>query len=434
MTTTQRLLCAMLSMLCLAAGAANSEFQNGINAFRAADHERALEHFQTAHDHGVRTPTLFYNLGATHFQLGNFDESYAAFQQIGSDAEWGALAQYNMGLVEERRERSRSARVHFQAAYDRADAGRVRQLAAAKLEAHAPVARTSDEVGWVGLTSFAAGYDDNVLLTDDGSTLGFSDDEDFFFELFGVASRYVSGDMANGVRVDLAGYYRAHADLDDFDVGAVSAGLAHTRDVGAWQLEGGVRGDLQFAGSDHFTSRGTLRLQAIRHLGTATLRLRNESSYVDGASGFDHLSGWQNQSSIELARSWRGLRLRGGYELELNDRDDIQGDITFSSFSPTHHRLFADARIDVSRRTEVELRVEQRWSRYQDANVLFVDEDTLIEVKRDAERLRARMRASFRPAAAWAVFAEYQYTDNDADIDRFAYESSQVMLGFDWGF
>ncbi len=413
------------------------DFRAGIAQFRAQQYDTALVQFESAYDAGMRTPTLFYNLGVTHFQLANYAQAYAAFQRIGDDAEWGALAQYNMGLIEERRGRSSVARVHYIEARNRADAPQVRALAEAKLRIFAEPDDASPvgEASWTGLVSVGSGYEDNVLLTGDDIGLnGAVDDGDIFGELFGVGSRYLSGNRSKGWRLDVAGYYRGYADFGAFNVGLAALGGAHTRRIGAWWVDAGVRTDLQFAGSDHFATRGTVPLRATRTFGPVTLHLRNELSYIDGASGFAHLTGLQNVTGAEFSGHWRIARLRLAYELEYNDREDFVDEESFASYSPSHHRLSAGTTLALTRRLGLDARVEHRWSRYQDANIRVDTEGDTFDETRDAERLRLRTRLTFAPASEWLVFAEYQYTDNASDVARYSYESSQLMLGLDWKF
>ena len=40
-----------------------------------------------------------------------------------------------------------------------------------------------------------------------------------------------------------------------------------------------------------------------------------------------------------------------------------------------------------------------------------------------------RFGRSYQVTKHWYAFGEYEYTDNDADLETFSYENNQVMLG-----
>jgi tetratricopeptide (TPR) repeat protein len=412
----------------------NEAYREGVDAFRSHQYDVALSRFLAARAGGLDAPGLDYNIGVTYFRLGRLQESYDAFARIAGHPEWGALANYNMGLIEERRGRIASARRHFRIAEARADSPQLRALAASRLTASTPGDVSADLHRWIGTFALGSGYDDNVLLTDDDAQLGFADAADYFVEVLGTAGRFIAGGRENGWRLDLGAYYRAHADLDDFNLGVGSGALAHHRTLGAWQLRIGAKIDLQLAGKSLFATVPGLRAQATRELGTVRLRIRNDLNRVGGGSDFEHLTGWQNRAAVETSVPSGHSLLRAGYELELNGRDDFRIGTEFASFSPSRHRVYVSAATALAERVELDLAAEFRASRYPDATVLIRSEAVVVEPKRREDRLTGTARIGYRPAAAWAAFAEYQYTDQDSNIPRFRYVNHLVMLGLERAF
>jgi hypothetical protein len=423
----------VLSLSLAATEVSADHYKDGVTAFRAEQYDVALAHFTTAYNEGMRSPTLHYNLGVTYFRLEKLEASYAAFARIRDDSEWGALAEFNMGLVRERQGRQAEAQRHFRAAYDKAESPRLRELAAERLRDGAVGAAREPQrsSAWLGMLSLGSGYEDNVVLADNDTALGFAGDGDYFFELFGAAGRYVNGGGSrNGWRLDLGGYYRGYRDLDDFNIGVASVALTHHRAVGKWLLQLGSKVDLQFVGSEHFATVPGLRMQVSRTAGNIRFALRNDFNYVDGSSTFDHLTGWQNRTIVEGSMHPGAALVRAGYELELNDRDDLVSGAEFSSFSPRRHRFFIGAAVPLTARLEVEGRTEYRLSRYREQDIrLDVNDELVEEAKRNEDRVSIRARLCFRPTESWDTFVEYQHTDNDASIGRYRYDNQQLMIG-----
>ena len=156
---TRRVLPVSLSVLLLCVGtsawpAASDDYRAGILAFNEGRYSAAEDSFMRVYDAGSRDPTLFYNLGSAQFKLGEYAAAYQSFDHIAADPKWGALAQYNLGLIEERRDNLDQAQRHYQAAYDAAQSDKIPQIAALKLSA--PVRTASVDAKWFGIVSSPA--------------------------------------------------------------------------------------------------------------------------------------------------------------------------------------------------------------------------------------------------------------------------------------
>ena len=67
---------------------ANDAFEAGIEAFEGGNYDKALRSFRKAEEQGVRTPQLRYNLGATHYRLGNYEQAAEAFRFLAQNPDW----------------------------------------------------------------------------------------------------------------------------------------------------------------------------------------------------------------------------------------------------------------------------------------------------------------------------------------------------------
>jgi hypothetical protein len=405
----------------------------GLAAARAGEIEAAARHFAEARESGLDTPALAYNLGVVNFRLARWDDASTAFRALLGDPEWRALAYYNMGLIEERRQASVAAQYHFQQAYTLATDDRLKALAASKIPERIVQPSTPRQPDrWQGLVSFAGGHDDNVLLAQDQLIETGTDKADQFGEAMAAARRAI-GSADSGLFIDVGAYYRTHLDLDEFDFGTLSAGLTWRRPVGSWEFSTGIKGDLQFSGGDSYANIATQRLQLERSVGTLVWRARNDVSYLSGGSDFDFVTGWRNRTQLQVSNRLPQGRLFVGYELELNDRDDLESGQEFASYSPTAHGPFAGALFELAPRVALDLRGSYRTSRYQDDN-RFLDGDALVTEARDQDLLSLTVRLDYRLTDRWALWSQYQYSDSASDIDRYDYRSSAYLLGLETAF
>ena len=203
----------------------------------------------------------------------------------------------------------------------------------------------------------------------------------------------------------------------------------HNRLVTGWHVQAGVKANVQLAGGEPFTSGAVLRARAFHRLGKLGIRLTNDLGLIAGSNDYDYLSGMQNLTTIEFSRTIDDTRIRAGYQLELNDRDDLTFTDEFFSYSPTRHRLFASAEHSLAEGLSAELRLGFRSSEYNDENIELEDDNSVTQAARDEDRVTATLRVAYQATPLWTVFGEYRHADTDANFDRYGYDSSVFMLG-----
>lgn len=105
----------LLSQHCLADA---SDWANGNTAFQNGDFRSALQYFENAKRDGQDGPAVHYNIAVCNFKLGRYLPSEAGFQLIADRyPKMRGLAEYNLGLIAQRRKDSESAVDHFLDAY-----------------------------------------------------------------------------------------------------------------------------------------------------------------------------------------------------------------------------------------------------------------------------------------------------------------------------
>jgi tetratricopeptide (TPR) repeat protein len=424
--------CLTLTILLLAGStgwSAEDDYRSGIDAFKQGRYGDALEYFTRAYDAGGRDPTLFYNLGSAQFKLGDYSAAYGSFEQIAEDPGWGPLARYNLGLIDERRGEHARAQQHFRAAYAAARSDKLKQLAAGKIDTSG-VAKPADDA-WFGIVSLAGGFDDNVVLLNDQSLVSVSNKEDYFADALASVSGFVHGDVERGWRADVSAYYRAYRDQTDYDYGTAAAALTYNTMTASAQWQFGGRLYAQFVGGEAYTTALSMRAQLLRPVGAYSLRIRNDAAYYEGASDYDYLTGWQDRLGVQISRRFGRNGFRLGYELELNDRDDLTTGIEFFSYSPTWNRFYGDATRYLSDAFDVQVRAEYQFSDYRDEDVQINPDDTVTVAARDDDRIVASLRLTYHPSQSWGVFSEYSYTDNSSNFSEYEYDDNQIMIGIE---
>jgi hypothetical protein len=424
------LLSALTSAVAFADG--RSEYRNGITAFQKGDFQQAVEYFQQAEAEGYTTVTLFYNMGATHYRLGNYEASAGYFQRITNDAEWGPLAEYNLGLLAERQDRVDQAIVHYRRAYQTSTVERVKRLASDRLEALTGDRSARADGGWTLYISGAAGQDDNPALLQDGVT-AIAVEEDTFFESIVNVNGYLTGSPDSGLRLNATLYDRRYGEMTDLTMSGVDVGLYWDTSGESWRFSRGVRANSYWIGGNAYSTGGSLVLQATQLNNWVNLDITNELAYIDGSDAYDFVSGIRNRLNIDLFRRTSGMEWRIGYRNELNYRDDLlTTENKFFSYSPTRHSVYARLRKDLNTNWSVTGRAEYRNSQYSDSNrELDPESEELIERARREERVEVSALLRYDLTRSVSLFTGYRYTDNSANFERFTYNSNEFSIGLD---
>jgi len=396
----------------------------GVGAFRASDYPSALQWFLDARQAGLDTPGLHYNLGATYYRLERYPEAEREFQGLASDPEWAALASYNLGLVAQRMGREQDAIRYFDRAQRTSSDRNLRALAGTALERlGAPLQSRTHAVA-----SLAGGYDSNAALSPDAATAQVSHQGDFFAEALAAASRRLTGDAARGAYAYGGLVLRKYTDLHQFDVMGLRAGLGYEIDSGRLQTSVGGYLDTAYFGGDRFAQTETAEVQARRRLDAGgDLRGRYQLGHINGGGGFEYLDGWQHTLTAEAGFALARAFLRIGYQLELNNRADLQQGSEFFSYSPTRHTLFATVALPNVGVWQTDARGEYRVSRYDDPDRL----DGGFEVTRKDDRYGFALRANRRLTAPWRAFVDYSYYRNQSNLDIYDYSRYQLMVGIE---
>ena len=421
---TVSLFLCMASVQPAAAAPDAQAFDQGIAAFQAGDYGTALGSFLEAQRAGLDTPGLHYNLGATYYRLQRYSEAEREFQGLARSPGWAALASYNLGLIAQRTGRVELAKEHFARALRAATDQKLRMLAATalgRLESATPTRL-------LAVASIAGGYDSNATLTPDAATAATSHQGDLFAESLAAASYRLAGNAASRLDAQAGFLVRQYQDLHQFDQAGLRLGLDHETGSGPWRTSLGAFFDTVYFGGNPFQRAAVIDAGVRRRLGSGVLRGLYDGQHIDGGAGFEYLDGWQHQLSVDAGFALASSLMRIGYQLELNDRRDLQQGADFLSYSPTRHSLFAVAVLPSLAGWWAEARGEYRFSRYHDPYVL--NGGTLV-IEREDKRYGIAVHAYRRLSGPWQVFGDGSYYRNDSTIDTYDYSRYQVLAGIE---
>lgn len=426
MTRTLLLLALLFGTQTLLADAEDA-YDRGLDAFRDGDHAAALEAFQRAREAGMDTPQLHYNLGVTHYHLGQLDQADTAFARAAEAPDLKGLALYNRGRVATRDDRPDDAASYYRAALDAARTDKVRDLARAALDAlDAAVARTPP--GPTVLAELGLGHDSNTSLQGDDRPDG--DSGDAFAEFLLYGDHQLAGTRDRGLRLHglLNGVHHQDNSADDFDV--VETGLTAFRQPGVWHQEIGANVSQSWLDGRRLETvlegHGQLGRELTDDL-EASLRYRVAG--IDAGDDFEGLDGIRQDLRARL----RGRHDDAGwwidYTFEWNDRDDIEAGDGTISFSPRRHGVSARWLQPITDTLRASIDGGLRYSTYPDR------EDTPDGLERREDvRLRLGGQLTRELGRNFSLLARLGWMDNRSTIDRYEYDRVRGSVGLEYLF
>ncbi|MBS3756997.1 MAG: hypothetical protein KGY56_14980, partial [Desulfobacterales bacterium] len=335
----------------------------------------------------------------------------------------------NLGLTAEAVDDKEAAVDYYLRARDAAKpSSRIKQKSAQKIKKLRPGMNRAEARQWYGLLSIAAGYDDNAVLAPDDVIEQTGGQEDVFTDLYAAGSTYISGDFDAGIRIDAGGYARFYADQTEYDYATAFADISRKQQYDFWHLSAGFGGDVDFVENEHYAITPRLKFALMRDFAPFRLRLDNELGRISAVKEYDYLSGFQNRSTITITRRIPDGSLSTGYAFEYNDREDLERENEFFSYSPLRHEFRTKFAYRPLPGWKIKLRAEYRKSNYPDANVQSDNGET-VRKKREDDRLFLSLRSGYALTDSLELFGKFCRTDNQSNFRDYEYTSNQFMIG-----
>lgn len=145
---------------------------------------------------------------------------------------------------------------------------------------------------------------------------------------------------------------------------------------------------------------------------TTSLSIRFSHQEIDNIeSQFAFIEGSRDQIGVSWDRRARSGRVTLGYDLELNDRDS-------AGVSPNRNRIWARYRYSGSPRWTADVQFSLRSSRYDD-----------VTVTRNEDLADLSLSYIRNISDGWQLSGRYRWSDNDSNVDFFAYSRNRLTLG-----
>lgn len=300
-----------------AASDGQARFAEARTAFEAGDFSRALSLYEQCLASGMQGPAVHYNIGVAAFRAYDLARAETAFKEVARTPAMAALAHYNLALVALKRGDEKTARQWLERVALETSDGKLLDLARDKLDG---LPKASTAADWSLYARSGAGYDGNVALRSDSIDTAGSGESDAFGELM-LAGSY---SLRPSWRFDGAVGLLRYADLDEFDQDALSLGVIHGLNLGAWRLEPGVYITQFSLGGGVYERSAAAAADATRAFaGSGALRAQLRVSAVNGEGDFSGLSG--SRSELGLRYEWPGRQsfyFAAQARAEFNDSED----------------------------------------------------------------------------------------------------------------
>ncbi len=148
---------------------AQDRFESGNTAFGTGDYSGALQNYNEALAQGKNTPRLFYNIGLSHYRLGQYPEAKSALLESSTDSEMAALSYFVLGAVANKEGDSDAAAEWFGISYELASSDKLRRRARNALNNY-----STPETEALFELSAGVGYDSNAYRSPDAPYIDFS--------------------------------------------------------------------------------------------------------------------------------------------------------------------------------------------------------------------------------------------------------------------
>ncbi|WP_273206892.1 tetratricopeptide repeat protein [Marinobacter subterrani] len=428
------LLVAPLGLQAAETDAGMEQLQDGIQSFESGNLQAARAHFENAIAAGLTSPSLFYNLGVTCYQLGDYAAAETAFRAL-LDGSSGFLARYNLGLVALERGDSRAARGWFEQSAADGSPDKIRALALAQLrklgEAGQQSGRRTERRAYLALSG---GYDSNIAGLPEASA---SSEGGIFLDALAAGTLEHPAGARSRFALEVAAYARKYPSEGNYDTRVLQGRAGWTE-----TLVDGERGAVVSVVQSWFDSRSLERRYGVEGFyrwnrcplpgNPDQCDVSLSAGTVNGGPGYAAYDGQWYRARLHALRYYRSWRFDGEYTLDINDRRDLRTAEEFISVSPYRHTLEVAARYRWRPDIVVGALGSVRHSRYQSPHVVLASAGE--SGRREDSRVEIGLLAEQSLNARWLVRGEWRVRDNSSSLAQYGYTRQTVMVTLEGAF
>jgi tetratricopeptide (TPR) repeat protein len=395
--------------------------KKGVEAYEAGEYQKALEYFAKAIRLGSTAPSLYYDIGVTHYKLKQYAEADKAFKKVAESPKWESLAFYNRALIAYRTNQPELAEQLITISIRLSQSPGLTALNFSlrdRLENNG-LAKSP----WTNLVYFGFGYNDNVVLSEAGAT-AISGKSDSFFDVIGKAKRTLFSKDSKKLNFIVQASLRDYALLNEYDQIGLRTGFE--KELRRPNSSVGVYLENDALGGKNFEL-----ISSLEYKRALTISKQNSpefsysfSNYYMQDNNYAYLGGIRHRIQLTKAKKLEKGSLKTYLRAEYNDREDeiLSGD--FYSYSPLRAGVGAVYTRNLSSRNVFtgSLYVEQSH---------YLDPDSRSGVFKTREDGLAELRLSFAHVTPkrWVYRANYVRTDNTSNYSEFSY--SQNIVSFE---
>ena len=405
-------------------------FERGAEEFHAGNYSQALAGFLEARRDGIQAPQLSYDLGVTYYHLGRYDEARREFTSLTSVPSVADLSHYNLGLIAMRQHDEARARAEFSAAYMDAQAPALRTLASAALDSLGPEPTHNPQ--WTAFADAGVGYNSNVALTSESTTLTPSHQGSNVYSLLAGAITQLSGNSQQGWQA-VGTFYRVDYPLvSQFNQSYLHLGGQYHWSTGNWSnMFGLYAGDITLGGTN-FESLATVSADSSHAFASGnSLHAFYRYTRVRGSGGYDYLTGWHQSLGIEGTLQMAHTDLTLGYTFDFNERNNYNAPPQFLSSSPTDNGLYALLNWHLDDATTLFLESDYQHSHFQGADTLS-QVGTSTSIFREDNWWYSALGMNYTFSQHWSLRLDCSFTDNRSNITQYSYHNNQIMASVEY--
>jgi tetratricopeptide (TPR) repeat protein len=406
---------------------AKAMVKSGIQAFKDGDLDQARQHLESAVRLGSTSRSLTYNLGVIYFKLGRFEQARETFEKL-IPTRQTALAYYNIGLVELALKNEPAAEIAFRQVLASEPEENLRTLALAQLDRMKPEPTPpTDGKSWVALVSAGAGYQSNVALFPSDAPESIDSE---FLETIAAASGYLVGSARSGLKANVNLYSRHYPSAHRFDLQVAKLSGLWVERTRLGDLGLGVGSSIiwrdQKQREQHTNLFTTLTLAACPGK-SARCALELDATKIDPETPFEAYQGYRYRAEMDYRRklgTWTtGLR----YQLEHNDRQNLETTGEYYDLSPVRHELRGTLRYPLSPSLTLKTEASVRFSRYSRPHRIDTASGTLNDTRKDV-RGSVSVGGVYQFTQRLNLALEVNHTDNQSNINRYEYDRQTASL------
>lgn len=403
-----------------------NDVQQGRQYFEQGDYTQAKRSFERALEKlqpGTKSESsLYYNLGSTCYKLEQYDESSVYFNKLLDDKKFAALANYNLALIENKRNNKAVALHYLKRSKKASTDARFTKLVdrqISQLKGKVRVVkrtRTIKVQDWNAYLYLTTGYDSNINFAPLGVA---SSDSGYFAQAIGVFDKLIAG---GGKKDDAALFVTSSLFMSNYfatdfnDYNLYDIGLRYARPIKRWKNTIDVNLKQSTYGHDKYQRIYSTTLKTRRRFfGGDTLRLSYRYEQIDSLKSiYDYLNGNRQKFRLGYQLRWPKDSIYLWYELEINNRRDTQN----LNYSPTRNtaRVRYEKKFNATNRVYAEM--EYRHSNY---------EKTAVQNRRD-NRPGYQLAYVNDMAPSWQLLARWRFRANRSTEPAFEYDRHVAML------